>query len=120
MPTFTPASRIFLFLVLPCKALRMSEEKAREALTQRNYKKALSLLKPLLARPQADGTLHALAGLAHFKLERYGAAAEEYDKAGQAGGSDNDCREWLDMSNLSKANHAAQIYTEVPKPHYFK
>jgi hypothetical protein len=98
----------------------MSEEKAREALTQRNYKKALSLLKPLLARPQADGTLHALAGLAHFKLERYGAAAEEYDKAGQAGGSDNDCREWLDMSNLSKANHAAQIYTEVPKPHYFK
>jgi len=98
----------------------MSEERAREALTQREYKKALTLLKPLLAGPQSDGTLHALAGLAHFKLEQYGAAEEEYDKAGQAGGSDSELREWREMSNLAKANHAAQIYTEVPKPHYFK
>ena len=97
----------------------MSEERAREALTQRKYKKALTLLKPLLAGPQSDGTLHALAGLAHFKLEQYGAAAEEYDKAGQAGGSDSERREWREMSNLSKANHAAQISIEVPKPHYF-
>jgi hypothetical protein len=98
----------------------MSEERAREALTERKYKSALTILKPLLAGPQSDGTLHALAGLAHFKLEQYGAAEEEYDKARQAGGSDSECREWLEMSNLSKANHAAQINIEVPKPHYFK
>jgi tetratricopeptide (TPR) repeat protein len=95
------------------------EERAREALTQRKYKKALTLLKPLLAGPQANGTLHALAGLAHFKLEQYAAAAEEYDAAIQAGGSDSERREWREMSNLSKANHAAKINIEVPKPHYF-
>ena len=97
----------------------MSYRDALEALTQREYEKALTILKPRLAGPQSDGTLHALAGLAHFKLEQYGAAADEYDKAGQAGGSDSERREWREMRNLSKANHAAQINIEVPKPHYF-
>jgi hypothetical protein len=98
----------------------MSEEKAREALTQRKYTKALTFLKPLLAGRQSDGTLHALAGLARFKRQEYQLAEEQYDKAVQAGGSDSECREWLEMSNLSKANRAAQIDVDVPEPHYFK
>jgi hypothetical protein len=97
----------------------MSEERARKALIERDYESALTILQPLFAAPQSDGTLHALAGLAYFKLEQYGAAAEEYEKAVQAGGSDSERREWQEMSDLSKANHAAKINIEVPPPHYF-
>jgi hypothetical protein len=98
----------------------MSEERARKALIERDYESALTILQPLLAGPQSDGTVHALAGLAYFKLEQYGAAAEEYEKAVQAGGSDGERHEWREMSDLSRANHSAKINIEVPTPHYFK
>jgi tetratricopeptide (TPR) repeat protein len=98
----------------------VSEEKAREALREGKYEDALTILEPLLAGRQSDGTLHALAGLARFKRQEYKLAEEQYDKAVQAGGSDSECREWQEMCDLSKVNDTAEIYTEVPTPHYFK
>jgi tetratricopeptide (TPR) repeat protein len=98
----------------------LSEEKAREALRQGKYEDALTILEPLLAGPQSDGKLHALAGLARFKRQEYKLAEEQYDKAVQAGGSVSECREWQEMCDLSRVNEKAQIYTEVPAPHYFK
>jgi hypothetical protein len=98
----------------------MSEEKAREALREGKYEDALTILEPLLAGPQSDGKLHALAGLARFKRQEYKLAEEQYDKAVQAGGSVSECRDWQEMCDLSKVNDTAQIYTEVPTPHYFK
>ena len=58
--------------------------------------------------------------MAHFKLEEYEDAGKLYAEAVTAGGTDSERREWLEMSNLAKANHAAKINIEVPKPHYFK
>ncbi|HTZ14792.1 MAG TPA: tetratricopeptide repeat protein, partial [Mycobacterium sp.] len=65
----------------------MSEENAREALREGKYDDALTILEPLLAGPQSDGKLHALAGLARFKRQEYKLAEEQYDKAVRAGGS---------------------------------
>jgi tetratricopeptide (TPR) repeat protein len=97
----------------------VSYEKALDALKKGKYEDALTILEPLLARPQSDGKLYALAGLAHFKREEYKLAEEQYDKAVQAGGSVSECRDWLEMRDLSRVNDTAQIYTEVPTPHYF-
>ena len=98
----------------------MSEENAREALREGKYDDALTILEPLLAGPQSDGKLHALAGLARFKRQEYKLAEEQYDKAVRAGGSVSECRDWQEMCDLSRVNEKAQIYTEVPAPHYFK
>jgi tetratricopeptide (TPR) repeat protein len=98
----------------------MSYEEALEALKEGKYEDALTILEPLLAGPRSDGKLHALAGLAHFKRQEYGRAEEQYAKAVQAGGSVDECRDWQEMCDLSNANDTAQIYTEVPTPHYFK
>ncbi len=96
----------------------MSYREALEALKKGKYKDVITWFDGL-PPSQRDGKTYALAALAHFKLEQYGAAAEEYDRARQAGGSDSECRDWREMSNLAKVNQGAQIYVEVPKPHYF-
>ena len=80
MPSFPPTSSSFLFEYLPRKELRMSYEKALEALKKGKYEDALTWFKGLPAA-QRDGKTHALAGLAHFKREEYDEAAEHYDKA---------------------------------------
>jgi hypothetical protein len=66
-----------------------------------------------------DGKKHARAGLTFFKQELYDAAAQEYDAAIQAGGSDSECREWQKMRDLAKANATAEINVDVPKLQYF-
>ncbi|MGA8126966.1 MAG: peroxidase family protein [Mycobacterium sp.] len=68
----------------------------------------------------SKGQPHALAGLDHFKNERYDAAAQEYDAAIQAGGSDSERLEWQEMRDLAKANATAQIWVDVPKVEYFE
>lgn len=98
----------------------MSYTEALEALEKGKYADALTILEPLLAGPQSDGKLFALAGLARFKRQEYKLAEEQYDKAVQAGGSVSECRDWREMRDLSKVNDAAQIDTVVPEPHYFK
>ncbi|MGA9492032.1 MAG: peroxidase family protein [Mycobacterium sp.] len=97
----------------------MSYREALEALKRGEYEVVIKWYDGLPPE-QRDGKACALAALAHFKREEYGAAAEEYANACQAGGSDSEHREWREMRNLSKANHAAKINIEVPKPHYFK
>ena len=96
----------------------MSYQEALEALKKGKYKDVITWFDGL-APSQRDGKTYALAALAHFQLEQYGVAAEQYDRARQAGGSDSECRDWREMSNLAKVNHGAQISVEVPKPHQF-
>jgi hypothetical protein len=98
----------------------MSYRKAREAVKRRDYKHALALLKPLLAAKQRDGKVHALAGLAHFKLQEYAEAAREYQKAVKVGGPKRELRDWDEMRALAEANATAEIDVPVPKPYYFK
>jgi tetratricopeptide (TPR) repeat protein len=98
----------------------VSYREALEALKKGKYEDALAILEPLLAGPQPDGKLHALAGLARFKSQEYKLAEEQYGKAVQAGGSDGERRDWQEMRDLSEVNDTAQIDTEVPTPHYFK
>lgn len=69
--------------------------------------------------PPLNGPQYAAAGLAHFKGERYDAAAQEYNAAIQAGGSDSECLEWQEMRDLAKANATAEISVYVPKLQYF-
>lgn len=93
----------------------MSFDEAWDALGRGEYEDALRILKVLLAA-QPTAELHALTGLAYFKLERYHDAAEEYEEAVQA---DSNRKEWLEMRDLARANAAAEIQVEVPKPEYF-
>lgn len=94
----------------------MSATTARKALKRRDYEHALVMLEGDLAK-RPDGELHALAGLACFQLERYGAAARHYDAAIQAGGGK--VSEWRKMLALSRANGSAQVNVHIPKPEYF-
>jgi tetratricopeptide (TPR) repeat protein len=98
----------------------VSYRKALDALKKGEYEDALTILEPLLAGSQSDGKLHALAGLARFKRQEYKLAEEQYGKAIKAGGSVSECRGWQEMRDLSEVNETAQIYTEVPAPHYFE
>jgi hypothetical protein len=94
----------------------MSYEKALEAMWKGEYDLALSELQgPLATNPTGD--VYALAGLAYFHKESYADAATYYDKALQTGAKDSG--DWREMFALSKANAAAKIDIEVPKPEYF-
>ncbi len=93
----------------------MSYEEAREALREGDYKHALKLLRAELKK-QPDGEGCALAGLACFKLERYGTAARCYEQATKADTQRND---WREMRDLAQANATAKINQAVPKPDYF-
>jgi len=97
----------------------MSYEEALEALKEGKYEDAIKWFEGL-PLAQRDGKTYALAALAHFKRQEYGRAEEQYAKAVQTGGSVDECRDWQEMCDLSNANDTAQIYTEVPTPHYFK
>jgi tetratricopeptide (TPR) repeat protein len=93
----------------------MSSDEALGALERREYEHALSLLeRELAARP--DGELHALAGLASFQLERYGAAARHYTAALQADGQRS---AWRDMLAVAQHNATAGVDEHVPALHYF-
>jgi hypothetical protein len=97
----------------------MSYEEALEALKEGKYKEVLKWFEGL-PPAKRDGKSCALAALAHFKREEYKKAAELYGEAVTAGSTVHECRDWQEMCDLSKANDTAQIYTEVPTPHYFK
>ena len=94
----------------------MSFEKAREALKQREYARALALLEDDLDK-RPDGELYALAGLAWFHLERYDAAAQQYEKATQANSKRKD---WRQMHDLAQANATVEVNVHVPNPQYFE
>jgi hypothetical protein len=95
----------------------MSSRAARAAIKQRDYKRALALIKNALAAGP-NGDLYALEGLAWFMGERYKLAAQSYAKAIGAGGKSID--DWREMHALALANAATRINVYVPKPVYFK
>lgn len=64
-----------------------------------------------------SGPIHAAKGLAHFKGERYAAAAREYKAAIKAGGGD--VLEWDKMRARAECNATAHIQDLVPKATYF-
>ena len=95
----------------------MSFDGALEALKRREYERALTLLEQELAtRPDSDGKLHALAGLANFQLQRYDEAARHYTAALEAGGPRSD---WREMLAVAQHNAAAGVDEHVPALQYF-
>ena len=82
---------------------------------QRDYLDAVRLLKEHVSQ-YPDGESHALLALAHFHLEEYGAAAEQYEAALQFE-SDNDA--WRGMLDTAKANAIAEVHVPVPDIYYF-
>ncbi|MBV9351025.1 MAG: peroxidase [Mycobacterium sp.] len=93
----------------------MSYDEALEALKRGEYERALALLEAELA-VNPSGELHALAGLACFKLERYAEAVQHYKAAIQA---DSTRTDWHQMHDLAHANATAEVDVPVPEPKYF-
>ena len=91
----------------------MSYQEALEALKKGKYKDVITWFDGL-SPSQRDGKTYALAALAHFQLEQYGVAAEQYDRARQAGGSDSECRDWREMSNLQRSTTAPRSPSRCP------
>ncbi|MDT5146066.1 MAG: hypothetical protein QOC58_711, partial [Mycobacterium sp.] len=94
----------------------MACDEALEALEGRDYERALSLLNRELAA-RSDGALHALAGLACFQLEDYGAAVKHYTAALHADGRRDD---WGQMLAVAQANDTAGVNVHVPALDYFE
>ena len=88
---------------------------ALELLEQRNYRDALDLLKKRLPQ-ETDGEGHALLGLAHYHLEEYPSAAEQYTVALQ---HDATNQEWTEMLAAAKANAVASVEVQVPAVYFF-
>ena len=88
---------------------------ALELLEQRNYRDALDLLKKRLPQ-ETDGEGHALLGLAHYHLEEYPSAAEQYTVAQQHDAAN---QEWTEMLAAAKANAVASVEVQVPAVYFF-
>ena len=94
---------------------RAARSQALELLEQRKYREALDLLKQHLSE-QTDGEGHALLALAHYHLEEYPSAAEQYTVALQ---HDATNQEWTEMLAAAKANAAASVEVQVPAVYFF-
>jgi len=88
---------------------------AQELLEQRKYRDALDLLKNRLPQ-ETDGEGHALLGLAHYHLEEYASAVEQYAVALQL---DAGNQEWQEMLDAARANTVAEIQVPVPDVYFF-
>ena len=92
-----------------------SNEDAARLIGERRFHDALVLLSPHLdADP--DGETHALAGAAHYGLQEYDEAAENYQRALQL---EPGRSTWRDMLMQSRANAVAQVNVHVPDISYF-
>ena len=80
-----------------------------------NYLDAVKMLKQHVAQ-HPDGESHALLALAHFQLEEYDSAVEQYEAALQ---HDPDKQAWRDMLKAAKANAIAEVHVPVPDIYYF-
>ena len=88
---------------------------ALELLEQRNYRDALNLLTQNLP-PETDGEGHALLALAHYHLEEYASAAEQYTIALRV---DAGNQEWREMLANASANAVANVDVHVPEVYHF-
>ena len=92
----------------------LNEEAAR-LIGERRFCDALGLLSaPLDA--DSSGEIHALAGAAHYGLQEYVEAAENYERALKL---DPDRRMWQEMLMQSRANAVAEVNVHVPDISYF-
>jgi Animal haem peroxidase len=94
----------------------MSYNDALEALKEEKYNVVIAWFKALPAADR-DAKSCALAALAHFKLEKYAAAADLYGQAMTAKGVHD--ADWQRMKALADTNATAKINVEITKPWYF-
>ena len=90
-------------------------EDAVRLIEERRFRDALGLLSAQLDA-DSDGETHALAGAAHYGLQEYGDAAENYERAVKL---DPSRRTWHDMLTQSRANAVAEVNVHVPDISYF-
>ncbi len=82
---------------------------------ERKFREAIASLSTRLAE-DSDGQLHALVAVAHYGLEEYGDAAENYKRALKL---DPSRQAWRDMLTQSRANAVAEVNVDVPDISYF-
>ena len=82
---------------------------------ERRFREVIASLSTRLAE-DSDGQLHALVAVAHYGLEEYGDAAENYERALKL---DPSRQAWRDMLMQSRANAVAEVNVDVPDISYF-
>ena len=92
-----------------------SSVEALELIEKQNYADALILLKQHVSQ-HPDGQSYGLLAVAHFQLEEYGSASENYEAALKY---EPDNQNWRDMLEVSKANVIAEVHVFVPDAYYF-
>ncbi len=93
-----------------------SNEDAMRLIGERRFRDALGLLRAHLDA-DSNGETHALAGAAHYGLQEYAEAAENYERALQL--DPNRRTTWQDMLMQSRANAVAEVNVHVPDISYF-
>ena len=92
-----------------------SNEDAMRLIGERRFRDALGLLNAQLD-VDSDGETHALAGAAHYGLQEYAEAADNYERALKL---EPNKRTWQEMLMQSRANAVAEVSVHVPDITYF-
>ena len=91
-------------------------EDAARLIGERRFRDALGLLRAHLDA-DSNGETHALAGAAHYGLQEYAEAAENYERALKL--DPNRRTTWQEMLMQSRANAVAEVNVHVPDITYF-
>ena len=92
-----------------------NNEDAARLIGECRFRDALGLLRAHLDA-DSNGETHALAGAAHYGLQEYAEAAENYELALKL---DPNRRIWQEMLMQSRANAVAEVNVHVPDITYF-
>ena len=93
-----------------------NNEDAARLIGERRFRDALGLLRAHLDA-DSNGETHALAGAAHYGLQEYAEAAENYERALKL--DPNRRTTWQEMLMQSRANAVAEVNVHVPDITYF-
>ena len=91
-------------------------EDAAQLIGERRFRDALGLLRAHLDA-DSNGETHALVGAAHYGLQEYVEAAENYERALKL--DPNRRTTWQEMLMQSRANAVAEVNVHVPDIAYF-
>ena len=89
--------------------------RARELIGQRDFRGAQTLLAQDLDQ-ESDGERHALLALAHYHLEEYSLAAEQYSSALRF---DSENQAWQEMLAAANSNSVARVDVFIPDISFF-
>lgn len=89
---------------------------ASRLLALEKYSEAADLLQQIVAS-KPTGEAHALLAVAYFQLEKYDAAAEQYEKALAFDPSNQG---WREMRDLARTNAMAGVEVRVPALTFFE